>query len=107
MPTAKDMDDKYAAEMQLFGGSPSVHEDRLRSDPAYRSANQAKNESELHSVANSGHVVGEMEFDRKQRRIHYLPFNLTMATRDDDGHIDGETSYNPKTGKMSINFLPR
>ncbi len=42
MPTAKEMDDKYSAEMQLFGGSPAQHEDRLREDPAYLAANTTR-----------------------------------------------------------------
>lgn len=107
MPTAEDMDRKYSAEFQLFKGSHSQHEERLRSDPAYRAADQAKNESDLRSAAHSGYAVGEMEFDRKQRRIHYLPFNMTKAVRDEEGHIDGEIAYNTKTGKMTIRFLPR
>ncbi len=84
MPTAKDMDDKYMAEFQLFGGSPSRHEDRLRSDPAYLAADQAKSRGSL-----------------------YPHFNLTKAVRDSGGHIDGEISYDPKTGKMGIKFFQR
>lgn len=100
MPTAKELEDKWRANIALGKPFGPQHEDRMREDPAYRANHESQRVDQ-----NDGLSVGTIYYDKKNQRLITIFFRMECAIWDND-EIIGTAEYNPKTGRTHIAYYP-